>query len=184
MRADSSLLADRARRRRRARRTAFDLTRLRLEGGIAPRTDLDQAEQILAQAEADLAQQTHGRRAGRQRAAAAGWQRRSPRPCCPARSTTPCPTDRASCRPASTPTSCFAARTCFRPNTSCAPPTPNIGAARAALFPRITLTGLLGLASTALGSLFTGGAFGWQAPVQMRRYTHLSGRGRPRPTSV
>jgi outer membrane protein TolC len=38
-----------------------------------------------------------------------------------------------------------------------------IGAARAALFPRISLTGLLGLASSALTSLFTGGAFGWQA---------------------
>jgi len=38
-----------------------------------------------------------------------------------------------------------------------------IGAARAALFPRITLTGLLGFASGALGSLFTGGAFGWTA---------------------
>jgi multidrug efflux system outer membrane protein len=38
-----------------------------------------------------------------------------------------------------------------------------IGAARAALFPRITLTGLLGVATGALGSLFTGGAFGWTA---------------------
>src|SRR4029079_991880 len=38
-----------------------------------------------------------------------------------------------------------------------------IGAARAALFPRITLTGLLGAATGAVGSLFTGGAFGWTA---------------------
>ncbi|MFM7348048.1 MAG: TolC family protein, partial [Erythrobacter sp.] len=34
------------------------LTRLRLDGGIAPRSDLRQAEQILATAEADIAQQT------------------------------------------------------------------------------------------------------------------------------
>ena len=39
----------------------------------------------------------------------------------------------------------------------------NIGAARANFFPRITLTGLLGLASPALGQLFSGGAFTYTA---------------------
>ena len=38
-----------------------------------------------------------------------------------------------------------------------------IGAARAALFPKITLTGLLGFISSSLAKLFTGGAFGWSA---------------------
>ncbi|WP_375393995.1 efflux transporter outer membrane subunit [uncultured Sphingomonas sp.] len=38
-----------------------------------------------------------------------------------------------------------------------------IGAARAALFPRLTLTGLAGFASSALSSLFTGGAFSYSA---------------------
>jgi multidrug efflux system outer membrane protein len=39
----------------------------------------------------------------------------------------------------------------------------DIGAARAAFFPRISLTGAFGFASQALGSLFTGGAFTWSA---------------------
>jgi multidrug efflux system outer membrane protein len=39
----------------------------------------------------------------------------------------------------------------------------DIGAARAAFLPWISLTGALGFASSALGSLFTGGAFTWSA---------------------
>ena len=37
----------------------------------------------------------------------------------------------------------------------------DVGAARAAFFPRISLTGALGLASSALGGLFSGDAFAW-----------------------
>ena len=54
--ADTSLLLIAAADRGSAEKSV-ELTRLRLEGGIAPRTDLSQAEQILTQAQADLAQQ-------------------------------------------------------------------------------------------------------------------------------
>ncbi len=43
----------------------------------------------------------------------------------------------------------------------------NIGAARAAFFPRITLTGSAGSASTALSGLFKGGSFGWTFAPQL-----------------
>jgi multidrug efflux system outer membrane protein len=39
----------------------------------------------------------------------------------------------------------------------------DIGAARAAMFPKISLTTAIGVASSALSSLFTGGAFAWSA---------------------
>ncbi len=53
----------------------------------------------------------------------------------------------------------------------------NIGAARAELFPRITLTGLLGFATTALTSLFTGGGFGWQLRGERRLHRVPGGAG-------
>ena len=43
----------------------------------------------------------------------------------------------------------------------------NIGAARAAFFPRITLTGSVGSASTELSSLFHSGSFGWTFAPQL-----------------
>jgi multidrug efflux system outer membrane protein len=39
----------------------------------------------------------------------------------------------------------------------------DIGAARAAMFPKISLTAAIGVASSALSSLFSGGAFSWSA---------------------
>ena len=43
----------------------------------------------------------------------------------------------------------------------------NIGAARAAFFPRITLTGSVGSASTELGQLFHSGSYGWTFAPQL-----------------
>jgi outer membrane protein, multidrug efflux system len=55
-----------------------------------------------------------------------------------------------------------------------------IGAARAALFPAISLTGLLGLASSALTGIFRGGAFNWSASANVAYPIFRAGAGRAR----
>jgi multidrug efflux system outer membrane protein len=54
----------------------------------------------------------------------------------------------------------------------------DIGAARAALFPRISLTGLAGLASSALTSLISGGAFAWSVGGDASYTIFQAGAGR------
>ena len=53
-----------------------------------------------------------------------------------------------------------------------------IGAARAELFPRISLTGLIGLASNALSGLFTGGAFNYSAGANASYSIFRAGAGK------
>ena len=53
----------------------------------------------------------------------------------------------------------------------------NIGAARAALFPRITLTGLAGVASNALGSLFESGSYSYSAGANLALPIFQGGAG-------
>jgi multidrug efflux system outer membrane protein len=54
----------------------------------------------------------------------------------------------------------------------------DIGAARAAFFPSISLTAFAGLASTALSSLVSGGALGWSFAPQIRMPLFTGGRNR------
>jgi multidrug efflux system outer membrane protein len=137
------------------------LTRLRLEGGIAPRTDLSQAMEILSQAEANLAQQ---RTLLAQDVNA--LQLLVGAPIAP--TLLPASIDQAGPTVAELPAGVNSYVLLRRPDVLQAEfqmraANADIGAARAALFPKITLTGLLGFASSALTTLFTGGAFGWQA---------------------
>jgi multidrug efflux system outer membrane protein len=151
------------------------LTRLRLEGGIAPRTDLDQAEQILDVAQADLA---------RQRTAVAqdvnALRLLVGGPVDPALLASSI--DQAFGTIAPMPTGLDSYVLLRRPDVvqseyDLRAANANIGAARAALFPRITLTGLLGFASSALLKLFTGGAFGWSAGANASYTIFQAGAG-------
>ena len=151
------------------------LTRLRLEGGIAPRTDLSQAEEILNQAQASLAQQ---RTLVAQDVNALQLLVGTPID----RTLLPSSIDQAGPTIGEVPAGLGSEILLRRPDVLQAEfqlraANANIGAARAALFPRITLTGLLGFASSALTSLFTGGSFGWQAGANAAYTIFQAGAG-------
>ena len=137
------------------------LTRLRLEGGVAPRTDLRQAEQTLATAEGDLA--------AAKTALAQDvnlLQLLVGAPVDPA--LLPTSLDEAAPTLGELPAGLASTVLLRRPDVvqaeySLRAANARIGAARAAFFPRISLTGLAGLASNALSNLFTGAAFNWSA---------------------
>jgi outer membrane protein, multidrug efflux system len=151
------------------------LTRLRLEGGVAPRTDLDQAEQIRAGAQADVARQ---RTAVAQDVNALQLLVGAP---IDARLLAGS-IDEAFGKVSPVPAGLDSYVLLRRPDVIEAEyqlraANAQIGAARAALFPRITLTGLLGFASSALAKLFTGGAFGWSAGADATYTIFQSGAG-------
>lgn len=172
--ADSSLLRISTETAASAQKSV-QLTRIRLQGGIAPRTDLDQAEQILDGAEADLA---------RERTAVAqdvnALQLLVGAPVDPALLATSIDDAFGKIAPVSPGLNSYVLLR--RPDVIQAEydlraANANIGAARAALFPRITLTGLLGFASSALLKLFTGAAFGWSAGADANYTIFQAGAG-------
>ena len=143
---------------------SVDLTRARLTGGVAPRTDLRQAEQTLEQARADMAQaKTDLAQDVNLLQLLAGA------PVDPAL----LPASLVEVEPSITelPAGLDSTILLRRPDVVQAEyqlraANAEIGAARAALFPRISLTALLGFASTALGDLFSGGNFNWSVSPQ------------------
>ena len=173
--ADSSLLSI-ARQTADSAEKSVRLTRLRLEGGVSPRTDLRQAELVLTQAQADLA---------RQRTAVAqdvnALQLLVGAPIEPRLLSGSI--EEASGSVAALPPGVNSYVLLRRPDVVEAEyqlraANAQIGAARAALFPRISLTGLAGLASSALTSLFTGGAFVWSAGADATYTIFQAGAGR------
>ena len=140
---------------------SVDLTRKRLDGGIAPRTDLRQAQLVLDTAKADLAEQTTALAQD-----VNALQLLVGAPVDPA--LLPGSIDEAAATVAELPAGLDSSVLLRRPDVveaeySLRAANADIGAARAELFPRITLTGLIGFASNALGALFAGGAFNWSA---------------------
>jgi multidrug efflux system outer membrane protein len=142
-------------------RESVRLTRARLDGGVAPRTDLRQAEQILATAEDAIAQQTTAIAQDEnliRLLVGAEFDRAQ------------LPAGLAEVTPGivQLPAGVNSQILLRRPDVIEAEyrlraADADIGAARARLFPTISLTGLLGFASDALSSLFDGGAFNWSA---------------------
>ena len=156
--ADRSLLAIATETRASAARSV-DLTRSLLQGGVAPRTDLRQAETVLAQAEADQASLetavTQDRNALQLLVGAPVRDNRLP-----------ASIESVGGLLGEAPAGLDSSILLRRPDVveaeyNLRAANAVIGAARASFFPRIGLTALAGYASSALSDLFTGGAFTW-----------------------
>jgi multidrug efflux system outer membrane protein len=151
------------------------LTRARLEGGIAPRTDLRQAEQILYAAEALVAQQ---------RTALAQdvnlLQLLIGTPVDP--KLLPVSIEQAAPTIVALPEGVSSLVLLRRPDVMEAEyrlraANAEIGAARAAMFPNISLTGLLGLASGSLGGILSDG-LNWSASAAANHSIFNAGANR------
>lgn len=139
--------------------TSYELTLARLRGGIAPRTDVRQAETILAQARSDRAAQTSQVAQDRN-----ALELLVGGPI--ADSQLPASIEAVDGLLAELPAGLDSRVLLRRPDVVQAEfqlraANARIGAARASFFPSIGLTALAGFASTALSGLFTGGAFTW-----------------------
>lgn len=156
--ADRSLLAA-ARETRTSAAKSVELTQALLRGGVAPRTSLRQAETILSQAEAD---QANLETAVAQDRNAIELLVGAP----VADALLPVSIESLEGSLAELPAGLDSSVLLRRPDVVQAEyelraANARIGAARAAFFPRISLTALAGFASSALSSLFDGGAFTW-----------------------
>ncbi|MCP8889374.1 efflux transporter outer membrane subunit [Sphingomonas faeni] len=151
------------------------LTNARLRGGVAPRTDLRQAQQILFTAQSDLAQQ---RTALAQDVNALQLLVGAPVDA----ALLPESIEQALPTVATLPAGLDSSILLRRPDVvqseyELRATNAEIGAARAELFPRISLTGILGFASTSLTSLFSGGAFNYSVAPSVSYPIFRAGAG-------
>ncbi|SFO28444.1 efflux transporter outer membrane subunit [Sphingomonas sp. OK281] len=151
------------------------LTNARLRGGVAPRTDLRQAQQILFTAQSDLAQQ---RTALAQDVNALQLLVGAPVDA----ALLPVSIEQALPTVAALPAGLDSSILLRRPDVveseyELRATNAEIGAARAELFPKISLTGILGFASTSLTSLFSGGAFNYSVAPSVSYPIFRAGAG-------
>ncbi|WP_443024353.1 efflux transporter outer membrane subunit [Sphingomonas sp. Leaf30] len=151
------------------------LTQARLRGGVAPRTDLRQAQQILFTAQSDLATQ---KTALAQDINALQLLVGAPVDA----ALLPASIEQALPTVATLPAGLDSGILLRRPDVVQAEyelraTNAEIGAARAELFPRVSLTGLVGLASSALTSLFSGGAFNYSVAPSISYPIFRAGAG-------
>ncbi|MCL4182417.1 MAG: efflux transporter outer membrane subunit [Burkholderiaceae bacterium] len=159
-----------------AREDTLRLIRLRFGGGAASELELRQAEGLLESARAELAEAKRLRLQARNALELLVGQ--------------PLPADAAAPRllsqtqlPADPPVGLPSALLERRPDIMAAEErlrgaNANIGAARAAFFPRITLTGAFGTASSELDGLFGGGSATWRFAPQLVLPLFDGGRNR------
>ncbi|NYT42777.1 efflux transporter outer membrane subunit [Sphingomonas sp. R-74633] len=152
------------------------LTDLRLQGGIAPRTDLAQAQQTLASAQSDVAQQKTALAQDINALRLLVGTEIDPALLSSA-------IEEAAPTVAELPAGVDSGVLLRRPDVVQAEyqlraANAEIGAARAALFPRISLTGLLGFASNALTGLFSGNGFHWSGAANANYPIFNAGAGR------
>ncbi|HET9864472.1 MAG TPA: efflux transporter outer membrane subunit [Steroidobacteraceae bacterium] len=167
-----TLIADRqllqlAENTRDSQKQSFDLTQLRFDQGVSSEIDLRRSETAWRQAEVDIAQQTRRVAQDRNALALLVGEALPPETGSGARDLAAQTFSRP--LPAGLPAELLTRRPDVRAaEHALLAANANIGAARAAFFPQITLTGFYGNASDELSSLFESGHTTWSFVPQVR----------------
>ncbi len=158
-----------------SRQESLRLTQVRERGGATSLVDVRQAEQLVYTATGEIA--TLEREITQQENFISVLLGNNPSPIARGRALTdqPHPTD----VPAGLPSSLLERRPDIqRAEQQLVAANANIGVAKAAYFPQITLTGSGGFASTSLGTLFSGPAAVWTATAALTQPIFTAGRTR------
>jgi multidrug efflux system outer membrane protein len=173
--ADEELLAL-TRQTLKTRDESLGLTKLRFDNGVVSELDFRQAQSLLEGARAALAQQTRQRALNENALVLLVGQ---PLPVTLPAGATLASTVLGPELPAGLPSDLLVNRPDIRQaEQQLIAANANIGAARAAFFPRISLTASAGSASTELSGLFSGGTFAWSFAPQLVLPIFDAGRNR------